>query len=224
MFKSAAADYHDVIAMVPPTKIGAAKINNLFTLVLDSISPLGYSVVASLVDGHSTNVKFYTKELCEDTIERYITNPQDDKSKLFLMFDATHMFKCISKNFQKRVVFSCPKFEGISISANFNYIKELYNLERPKVVKMAFMLNDECLNPQMIEKSNVSLAARIFAESTGNAMKYYVANGYPHWQETLDFLNLIAKWWNILNVKSPSKGLRKRDQNAEPITKTIFAK
>ena len=81
------------------------------------------------------------------------------------------------------------------------------------------MLNDECLNPQMIEKSNVSLAARTFAESTRNAMKYYVANGYPLWQETLDFLNLIAKWWNILNVKSLSKGLRKRDQNAEPITK-----
>ena len=72
------------------------------------------------------------------------------------MFD---VFKCIYNNFQKHVVFNCPKFEGISISANFNYIKELYNLERPKVVKMAFMLN-QCLNPQMIEKSNVSLAAR----------------------------------------------------------------
>ena len=132
MFKRVAADYHDVIAMVPTTKIDAAKINNLFTLVLDPISPLGSSVVASLVDGHSSNVKFYTRELCEDTIEPYITNPQDDKSKLFLMFDATHMFKCIYNNFRKRVVYNCPKFEGISISANLITLKSFIIWRGPR--------------------------------------------------------------------------------------------
>ena len=73
--------------------------------------------------------------------------------------------------------------------------------------------------PQPIEKSNVSLAASIFSESTRAAMKYYVGHGYPHWEGTLNFLDLIANWWTILNVKSPSKGRRKRDENAEPITK-----
>ena len=34
MFKSVAADYNDVIAMVPTTKIDSAEINRLFTMVL----------------------------------------------------------------------------------------------------------------------------------------------------------------------------------------------
>ena len=49
-------------------------------------------------------------------------------------------------------------------------------------------------------------------------MRYYVDNGYPHWQETLNFLHLVAKWWSILNVKTPSTGKRKRDVNSQPIT------
>ena len=49
-------------------------------------------------------------------------------------------------------------------------------------------------------------------------MRYYVDNGYPRWQETLNFLDLIAKWWSILNVKTTSKGKRKRDVNSQQIT------
>ena len=62
-------------------------------MVLCVFTPLGYTVVASLVDGHSANVKFYTKELCENIIQPYITNQQDLQSKLFLTFDSTCVFK-----------------------------------------------------------------------------------------------------------------------------------
>ena len=57
MFKSIAANYNDVIGMVPTTKIDFAEINRLFTVVLCAITPLGYTVVASLVDGHSAKCK-----------------------------------------------------------------------------------------------------------------------------------------------------------------------
>ena len=71
----------------------------------------------------------------------------------------------------------------------------------------------------MIEKTNVSLATRVFPKSTRNALKYYVGSDFPQWERILNFLNLIAKWWNKLNVKSPSKGKRKRDKDSKPITK-----
>ena len=35
-------------------------------------------------------------------------------------------------------------------------------MELSKPVKIAYDLNDECLNPQIIEKKKVSLAAHIF--------------------------------------------------------------
>ena len=89
MYSSVAADYQDVIAMIPTTTVDSTKINDLFNMVLNSLTPLGYNVVASLFDGHSSNVKFYRKELCENTMRPYITNPQDENWKLFLMFDPT---------------------------------------------------------------------------------------------------------------------------------------
>ena len=50
------------------------------------------------------------------------------------------------------------------------------------------------------------------------AMSFYVKNGFPQLQETLNFLNLISKWRRLLNVKSLSKGTRKRDPDSKPIT------
>ena len=83
---------------------------------------------------------------------------------------------------------------------------------------MAFELNHETLNPQPIEKTKVSLASRICSESTRNAVKFYTENGYPHWEGTLKFLQIIAKWWNILNVKTAFKGIHKRNPDCQPIT------
>ena len=166
--------------------------------VLKAISEIGYNVVVSLVDGHSSNVKFYQKELCGDELALHIEHPVDKNRLLFLLFDPTHVFKCICNNFQKRIVLECPNFGDMLISANFNHLIELFNLELSKPVKMAYELNDECLNPQTIEKTKVGLGARVFCESTRNATSYYVQNGHPEWLGTLNFLTIIAKWWNLI--------------------------
>ena len=86
-------------------------------------------------------------------------------------------------------------------------------MELSKPDKIAYDFNDECLNPQIIEKTKISLAARIF-------FTYYVKNGHPEWEGALDFLKLIAKWWSPVNVKSVSKGTRKRDIDMEPLDST----
>ena len=154
MVKSVAAAYEDVIAMVPLTKIDSGKINNLFSKVLEAITPLGYNVVATLLDGHSSNAKFYKKELCNNKLKSHITHPLDDSKKIFLSFDSAHIFKCIYNNFEKRKLFSCPSFDGgEAFEAKIEHVKDLHNLEYAKPVKMAHELNDECLHPQSIEKT-----------------------------------------------------------------------
>ena len=51
MFKSVAAHYEDLIAMVPLVKIDSSMLYQLFTSVLKAISEIGYDVAVSLVDG-----------------------------------------------------------------------------------------------------------------------------------------------------------------------------
>ena len=104
MFKSVASDYEDVIAMVPLVKVDSSILYQLLMSVLKAISEIGY-VVLSLVDGHSSNVKFSQKELCGDELPLHIEHPVDKNRLLFLLFDPTHVFTCIYNNFQKRIVF-----------------------------------------------------------------------------------------------------------------------
>ena len=93
-------------------------------------------------------------------------------------------------------------------------------MELSKPVKIAYDLNDECLNPQTIETTKVGLSVRFFDESTRNAFMHYVKNEHPEWEWTLNFLRLIAKWCSLVNVKSVSKGTRKRDIDMEPLDGT----
>ena len=128
------------------------------------------------------------KELCADKPDLFIPLPVVESKRLYLLYDATHVFKCVYNNFQKRVVFECPNFGGMCISPNFHHTVELYNTKLSKPVKKAFELNDECLNPQAIEKNESWLVCScVFGELTRNALTYYVKNGHPEWSGTLNF-------------------------------------
>ena len=92
---------------------------------------------------------------------------------LYLLYDAPNIFKNIFNNWQRGEIHVFI-FCSISMSANFRFMKDLYNLECGKPIKMAFKLNDRYLNPQAIEWVNVNLAASVFGESTINAMKVFL--------------------------------------------------
>ena len=53
------------------------------------------------------------------------TSGISDISILFLLYDAPHIFKNIFNNWQRKLQFICPDFCGISMSANFQFIKDL---------------------------------------------------------------------------------------------------
>ena len=63
---------------------------------MNAITTTDYDV-ASLVDGHFSNIKFYKKELCADKPTSFISHPTDQHRFLYA---TTHIFKCIHNNFQ----------------------------------------------------------------------------------------------------------------------------
>ena len=102
------------------------------------------------------------------------------------------------------------------ITANFSHIRELYNLELGKPIKMAFKLTDKVLRPSSLEKTNVKLADSCFHESTINAA-YYSSHGYAKFKETAEVLQIIRDWFNTVNVKSAFSGQKNRDNRRLPI-------
>jgi len=68
----------------------------------------------------------------------------------------------------------------------------------------------------------VKLAVSVFFESTRDALQFYAANeGKSSWASTADFLTLILKLWNVLNVKTRTKGKHKRDYTMDPVQSSL---
>ena len=153
-----------------------------------------------------------------------ITDPSTGHP-VFLIFDPVHDLKNVYNNFQSRKVFKCPSM-GSNLpdgcSANFNHIVDLYNLESTMALRKAHKIGPATLEPKSIEKTSTKLAISVFCESTRDALKFYAAQeGKQQWNETAKFISLILKLWNVMNVKTHSKGKHKRDCTMDPVLSSL---
>ena len=101
----------------------------------------------------------------------------------------------------------------------FDHLKELYDIELGKSVRMAYKLSDKMLRPTSIEKTDVGLADSCFHESTINALRYYSNHGYSKFFETAEVLQIFRTWFNATNVKSLYARQRTKDVNRNPVRK-----
>jgi hypothetical protein len=214
MLKSVGGNYRDMVVMQPIAKVDASVIETHFLAVLEAVTEIGFEVVCVSTDGHSANRKFY-EQLSRGKIKPFILHPSAPEKKIFLLFDPVHLFKNFYTNFLNKTHFSAPPFKGTAISGNFNHVVQLYYKELGKPIKAAHKLIQKVLTPRPIERCNVMLAERLFHESTIAALMFY---GDPEWKNTAQFLELIHRWWNIVNVRSTSIGIRKRNEFQKPVT------
>ena len=219
MIKSVAGKYRDIVSMTPITNISSEKIYETWMKVVKKLTELKFDVVCTTGDNHKSNMKFYTTHLCKGKLRSYIEHPFATGKKIFLLFDATHLLKCIYNNFRAKESFVCPPFNGAGPNKypSFGSIEQLHSLELGAPIKFAHKLSDKVLNPLALEKTNVSLATSVFDESTINALSYYGESGMPGFADTAEFLQIIKNWWDVLNVKPPCKGKHKRNKFMEKI-------
>ena len=217
MLKSVAGHYKDIVSLTPLTRIDYKIIAEVFTALLETAVKIGCDITVSLLDGHSSNCKCY-KELCSGMINLSIVNPLKAGYRILLLFDPVHVFKNFYNNLLNKLYFECPNFEDKFLKPNLQHIKDMYNAELGKSVKIAYRLSDKVLNPATIERSNVSLADLQFHESTIAALNLHaVEKACPEYTETTNFSELIRRWWNLLNSKSTLTGQAKRDCNRESL-------
>ncbi len=170
------------------------------------------------------NRKFFIEHLCDGTLKTHIIDNKTGQP-IFLIFDPVHNLKNVYNNFQSRKVFNCPTF-GQNLpdgcTANFNHVIELFNLEATAVLKKSNKLSTAVLYPKSIEKTSVKLATALFSESTRDALQFYAKHASKsQWTSTADFITLIIKLWDVLNVKSSIKGLHKRNYAMDPVRSSM---
>ena len=218
MIASVAGTYRDMVAMIPISKIDATIIQNNFQKIVKALSDIGLELVAMSVDGHSSNRKFY-QMLCGGSLAPSIAHPVYPGKRIFLLFDPVHLFKNFYTNLLNKRIFLCPPYQGAEASPSLSDIEELYQKELGKGLKVAHRLSHKVLKPHLIERSNVSLADSFFHETTIAALRFYgQERALTKWNSTAKFLELVRTWFNILNVRTTSAGIRKRDDFKKPIS------
>ena len=234
MLKSIAGKYRDIISMSPQSNISAEKILVVWKNLMKVLTEIGFEVRITMNDQHPSNVKFFGLLLGKSVnlalkesrlCGLYTLNPYNGQ-KVFLAFDTTHVFKNFYGNFQTYKHFEFPSFKDgvlhreLSTRANFNDLQVLYDMEISKPERKAYKLNQKILNPKSIEKTNAQLAVGCFHDSTINALRYYSSKGYPQFEGTADFLQVIRNWFSIFNVKSLYSGQKSRNPYQKPIYKS----
>ena len=220
MVKSLTSKYTDIVAMYPVCKLNAEKLHDCYLKVAALIRSVNLKVVAISVDNAAANRKFFVDSLCGGKLRTSFIDPVTNQP-IFLIFDPVHDLKNVYNNFLGRKTFICPPIEHSlpnGCTANFQDIVDLYNHEATMALKKAHRLSAATLDPKNIEKTSVKLAVSVFCESTRDALKFYSAQeNKSTWGDTGDFISLILKLWNVMNVKSRTKGKHKRDYTMDPV-------
>lgn len=101
------------------------------------------------------------------------------------------------------------------LTASFKALRELHDAEQNELLKIAPTLSLKALDPSNMERQNVKLALRIFNESTVAALN---STTIQHAKGTAHFTATIVTWWRIVNIKTPRKGERLRDDMQCPVS------
>jgi hypothetical protein len=132
--------------------------------------------------------------------------------KIFLTYDFVHVIKniknnCLNlKNYQKTFIY--PDFDDDNVihKTSFEHLREFYKNEKCLLVKKANKLNYKTVFPNTFERQKVLLVDNIFHHSIIAAL-----TSESEFKDTAYFLNIIKKWWDVVNSKRVIKGLLKRN-------------
>ena len=222
---SVAGNYEDLVTMSPVTRITTEEMKNILFKVLRCLTQLGFRVVSVTTDGHRANQSFH-RALSEDgSHPEYILNPwglhSDDR--IYTMYDSVHLFKNMYFNLLNKRTLHCPALDeaGTPLDVNISHLEKIHAMEYSSQAKMAYRLTDKVLHPTSIERVNVQLAIAATHETTIAALRFYgQQEQYSAFNQTAEFLHYVRTWFDIVNVKSPWKRVRRNNGMLQPISNT----
>lgn len=224
MIQSLLSRNKDVVHILPVSKIDANILHSFLRKLIIELEVSGLKVIAVISDNNSINRKAMSFFATPPDVSIVYKHPTDPARPLFFVVDPVHLLKCIRNNWLNQrnsgrcMYFPDPKSVDTQpriLTASFSALCELHESERTDLLKLAPTLSLKALNPSNMERQNVKLALRIFSSSTAAALS---ASTIEHAGDTAEYINTILTWWRVVNVKTPKKGQRLRDDLQNPIT------
>ena len=192
--------------IVPVSNLDANYLHDKVVSSQANIEQAGGIVKAIVCDGNRTNQAYFRK---------YVTLPDQPwltEDGTYLLYDFVHLLKNIRNLWLTEKTGELTYvFEGVVRTAKWQVIRDLHELESSSLVKMS-CLTDVAVNPKPIERQRVETCLKVFCNKTAQALLHHPK--MKQIQEVADtylFIEIVLKWWKILNVKQKDLEIRNRE-------------
>lgn len=230
MLNSIASKFKDVVHIIPTKIMKAETLHDMMKKIILGLENIGFRVISIVTDNNAINGKAVSYFADPPRLSIVYQHPAQRTRPLFFIYDAVHLLKCIRNNWlgqrdsQKTMRF--PQFsqeksyDNMKIMyAPFTTLLRLYALEKDSLLKYSYRLSLKALNPSNIEKQNVNLVLQVINEYVVQALLTLgKQHSLPFFADVAGFLEVIHKWWKVMNVKSPFKGIRLNDKFSCPLS------
>ncbi|XP_037268860.2 uncharacterized protein LOC119160746 isoform X2 [Rhipicephalus microplus] len=191
------------------------QLEQLSLKVMQSVEDAGFEVVRLVADNHSTNCKFFAS-LSGGQICPVVTHPLDPDRQLFLSFDYCHIIKNVRNQFldTKRI------FRNAGVLIVPDYLRNLHDIQEKQAgaFRLVRCLTKKHLWPSNFQKMSVARAVAIFSPQVTSVLRFLLKHaqqlgfhGFDDSLPTIEFMELVYKWFTLHNIKSTSLFWMSRD-------------
>ena len=201
-------------SMLPVAKLNSSFLNEHIAQTIEDISSSGGHVNVLVCDDNRTNQKFFSNF---DVTEEKPWLTTDGR---FLLFDYVHLTKSLRNNWVTEKTGELQySFDGQNRTAKWCHLVTLYKAESSSGLLQMSKLNESAVMPKNTEKQSVPLCLRVFCDRTSTALVTHPATkDIPDIKDTSFFIDLVVKFWKIVNVKRKGDDVRENDPLKAVIT------
>ena len=128
--------------------------------------------------------------------------------KVYALFDAPHLLKCVRNNFKRYKVKFVHK--GLMKVADWRHIRQAWEFDKEQTYRFAPKLTQKHVEVDGLSAMNVKLAAQVLSRSVASILCYLTASGMLPGSNTADFCALMDDLFDSVNgrmLKHHSKSL-----------------
>lgn len=226
-FNSIFSSFGQVYSILPVSGITAKDIDSYFDEAVETLQGIGFHVVSTSIDGNRINQKYYKDKMEKFGNTCWYPNPSKPGEKIFMFFDALHIFKNFRNNWLAKQNAKSPlppklhypswpgRFRQSKV-ANFDSIRKIFfkNItefsDGQKVIQNSYKLSSKALWPSVFDKQKEKYVRQIFNERVVADLK--VLGDF----DTAEFVEICTNWEHLLNSRDLLSGVVSRIYQKEP--------
>lgn len=185
-------------------KITGATKANLVEVCIQKLNEIGVKVISVTCDGLAANLVMFEHLGCSvrpDGLIETLIKTDTQPEPVYAILDVVHMIKLIRNTWATLGIIK--NMQGDII--NWNYIRELNNLQNCEGLHLANKITNEHINWHD-QKMKSRLALQVFSESTAQSIDYarevLKLKEFEGSQSTTEFLRVMNNACDVLNSKS----------------------